>query len=97
MSTLIATAACESDYREVAEKVSKMTGLSISHTTAWSVTQSVGERVREREKVQASKAKKNEVIGQIESKILIEEQDGIWLNLQGKDRYSLVVIPGIDR
>lgn len=86
VSTVIATAACESDYREVAEKVSEMSGLKISHTTAWSVTQAVGARVREREEGLAAKAKKDEGTGQIESKVLFEEQDGIWLNLQGKDR-----------
>jgi hypothetical protein len=86
VSTVIATAACESDYREVANKVSEMSGLKISHTTAWSVTQAVGARVRDREEELAGKAKKAEGVGQIESKVLFEEQDGIWLNLQGKDR-----------
>jgi hypothetical protein len=84
VSTVIATAACESDYREVANKVSEMSGLKISHTTAWSVTQAVGARVRDREEELAGKAKKAEGVGQIESKVLFEEQDGIWLNLQEK-------------
>ena len=86
VSSLIATAACESDYREVAEKISETSGLKISHTTAWSVTQAVGSRVLGYEEQLAEKAVQNKGTGQLESKVLFEEQDGVWLSLQGKAR-----------
>jgi hypothetical protein len=89
VSTLIATSACESDYREVSEKVSTLSGLSISHTTAWSVTQAVGARVLEHGEELATRAKNNAGTGQIESNILFEELDGVWLKLQGESRKRL--------
>lgn len=49
LSELVATAACESTYRETARQVSELTGQTISHQTAWSITQEVGTRVRMRE------------------------------------------------
>jgi hypothetical protein len=39
LSEMVATAACESTYRETARQVSELTGQTISHQTAWSITQ----------------------------------------------------------
>ncbi len=50
------------------------------------ITQETGDRVRAREDVLVKKAQQNEGTGELESKILYEEADGIWLKLQGKDR-----------
>jgi hypothetical protein len=86
LSELVATAACESTYRETARQVSELTGQTISHQTAWSITQEVGTRVRMREEELAEQAQHNTGPGKLESKILYEEADGIWLKLQGKDR-----------
>ena len=86
MSEYIVKASCESSYRNAAEAVSSMTGQRVSHTAAWSVVQSLGEKVNEQEKAQARLASQHKGIGTIESKVLFEEQDGIWLKLQGKSR-----------
>lgn len=86
LSELVATAACESTYRETARQVSELTGQTISHQTAWTITQETGGRVRTREEALAKQAQQNEGTGELESKILYEEADGIWLKLQGKDR-----------
>ena len=86
LSELVATAACESTYRESARQISELTGQTISHQTAWAITQETGDRVRAREEALANKAQQNEGTGELESKILYEEADGIWLKLQGKDR-----------
>ena len=86
LSELVSTAACESTYRETARQVSELTGQTISHQTAWAITQEAGERVREREDKLAEQARHNKGSGKLESKLLYEEADGIWLKLQGRDR-----------
>jgi hypothetical protein len=86
LSEMVATAACESTYRETARQVSELTGQTISHQTAWSITQEAGGRIRAREETLAAQAQQNKGTGNLESKILYEEADGIWLKLQGKDR-----------
>lgn len=86
MSEYIVKASCESSYRNAAETVSKMTGQRISHTAAWCVVQALGEKVDERESVQAKIATQHQGNGKLKSKVLFEEQDGIWLKLQGESR-----------
>jgi hypothetical protein len=85
----IAEASCELSYRKTAQTVSELTGQSISHTGAWNVVQSLGSKVDEHERQAAARAKKNEGTGTVETKLLFEEQDGIYLTLQGKDRKKL--------
>lgn len=65
-------------YRENAKNISDLTGQQISHGGAWCVVQSLGEKIVEKEKA--------ETCGKKEVKILFEEADGVWLNMQGKDR-----------
>lgn len=86
LSELVATAACESTYRETARQASELTGQTISHQTAWTITQEAGGRVRAREEVLAKQARHSKGIGRLKSRILYEEADGIWLKLQGRDR-----------
>ncbi len=86
LSEYIVNASCENSYRNAARTVTELTGQSISHTAAWNVVQELGERVDEQEKIQAKEADSFQGKGQIESKVLFEEQDGIWLKLQGKSR-----------
>ena len=83
---MIVQACCASPYREAARAVSEMTGQSISHMAAWSVVQVLGGQVNEQEKEAAARAAKSESAGKLETKVLFEEQDGITLSLQGKDR-----------
>jgi len=86
LSEQIAEAACAGTYRRAAQSVSEMTGQAISHTAAWNVVQELGNRIDAQEKAAASLATQSKGIGQLESKVLFEEQDGIWLHLQGKSR-----------
>ena len=88
LSEMVSTAACESAYRETARQVSELTGQTISHQTAWSITQEAGSRIRAREETLAAQARQNKGTGKLESKLLYEEADGIWLKLQGRDRKS---------
>ena len=83
---LVASSVCESTYRACARQVTELSGISISAQGAWNIVQKLGERneeINERntELVNASQSK-----GTIETKILYEENDGIWLKLQGKSR-----------
>ena len=86
LSELVATAACESTYRETARQIRDLTGQTMSHQTAWAITQEAGGRALALEKGLAEAASHNKGTGELESKILYEEADGIWLKLQGKDR-----------
>lgn len=86
LSEQIVQASCESSYRSAARAVSEMTGQTISHTTAWSVVQSLGERIDTQEQEAAKLAQDSKGEGKLERKLLFEEQDGIWLKLQGKAR-----------
>ena len=82
----IASAVCEMPYRKAATEISALTGQCISHTAAWNVVQQLGERIDEIEESNADKASLNKGVGEIESKLLFEEMDGIYLHLQGKAR-----------
>ncbi|NLB80860.1 MAG: ISLre2 family transposase [Clostridiaceae bacterium] len=86
LSEQIAEAVCAGSYRHAAQSISDMTGQRISHTAAWGVAQQLGARVDAQEQTSAVLATQNKGCGEIESKVLFEEQDGIWLHLQGKSR-----------
>jgi hypothetical protein len=86
LSEQISEAVCAGSYRWAAQSVSEMTGQTISHQAAWNVIQALGGRVDNHEKVAAALAAMNKGIGAQEAEVLFEEQDGIWLHLQGKSR-----------
>ena len=83
---LIAQSCCDGAYRSAARAVSEMTGQTISHTAAWNVVQELGERIDDQERYGAALAAENKGEGTLETAVLFEEQDGVRLNLQGKDR-----------
>lgn len=66
-------------YRESAKNISELTGQQISHGGAWNVVQALGEKVLEKEEKSQEQGKK-------EVKVLFEEADGVWINMQRKDR-----------
>ncbi len=80
--------AVDESYRKTADKVSSMTNQSISHTGAWNIVQTVGEKIAEKEKKEIKLNKEGKLEGKKETKVLFEEMDGIWINMQGKDRKS---------
>jgi len=86
LSEQIIQASCEGSYRGAARSVSEMTGQPISHTAAWNVVQTLGERIDAQEQRASKLAADNESYGTLETRVLFEEQDGIWLCLQGKSR-----------
>lgn len=82
----IAECASVCSYRETAANVSSMTGQSISHGGIWNVIQELGEKLSEIEKSDAQLAKSSVGRGDVNTQILFEEADGVWINMQGKDR-----------
>lgn len=82
----IANAICETTYRGAAQMLSETSGLTLSPQGVWDVVQKLGAyRGEQVERLsELAKAKKSE--GCIETKLLYEEDDGVWLPLQGKDR-----------
>lgn len=86
LSEEITRACCDNSYRNAARSVSSLTGQTLSHTAAWNLVQNLGERVEAKEQEEAILAAKNQSTGKLETKLLFEEQDGIWLKMQGKSR-----------
>ncbi len=66
--------------------MSEMTGQTISAMGVWNVIQALGERVCEEESELTEEYKRGNVKGKKEVPVLFEEADGVYINLQGKDR-----------
>jgi hypothetical protein len=82
----IVLACCDNSYRSGARSVSELTGQTVSHTAAWNVVQNIGSTIGVGEEEAAGRAKKSRSVGTLETKVLFEEMDGIWLHLQGESR-----------
>ena len=82
----IVEAVTQLSYRATADDVSSMTGQTISHGGAWNLVQALGEKICLEEEVLVSDMKKDVLKGEIETEILFEEMDGVYINMQGKDR-----------
>jgi hypothetical protein len=76
----------EMSYRECANKVTEMTGQSISPMGVWNVIQALGEEIIEEEKELIQNHKAGKIQGEEIAPILFEEADGVYVFLQGKDR-----------
>ena len=83
---IAAKAVCETTYRGAAKLISEATGQSISAQGVWNIIQKIGARRGEQIEQQADTAARHMGTGAVESPILYEENDGVWLNLQGKSR-----------
>lgn len=86
LAQIIADTATQMSYRQTAEKITRMTGIYISHGGVWEVIQALGERVRGEEKMLVQAVKTDALKGDIETKVLFEEMDGVYLSIQGRDR-----------
>ncbi|HHT50882.1 MAG TPA: ISLre2 family transposase [Eubacteriaceae bacterium] len=75
-----------SSFRNSAKNITDTTGQSISHGGVWNLVQSVGEKVKEIEDKHVECLAQGHAQGEKETKILFEEADGVWINMQGKDR-----------
>ena len=72
----------EMSYRETAEKITDMTGQSISAMGVWNVIQALGEKVYEDEQKLVKAHKAGQLKGDKEAPVLFEETDGVYVRLQ---------------
>lgn len=86
MAELLVSGITEMSYRECAAKASRMTGQTISAMGVWNVIQALGAKVCEAEKELTEAYKAGKVQGSKDVPVLFEEADGVYINLQGKDR-----------
>ena len=77
---------CETTYRGTARAISEMTGMSISHQAVHNMIRKLGESQAVAIEKHTALAQSSQGLGTIETPILYEENDGIWLKLQGKSR-----------
>lgn len=78
----------EMSYRQCAEKVSAMTGQSISAMGVWNVIQALGESVHDEDEALIKAHKDGSLHGEIESSVLFEEMDGVHIRLQREQQDS---------
>jgi len=82
--------ATNESYRKTATNISTMTGQTMSHTAAWNIVQAFGKKLEEEEKKQIeanNKRNSDEIKKDCRGvRVLFVEADGIYLNMQGKDR-----------
>ena len=86
MAQLLVKGITELSYRECASQVSEMTGQTISAMGVWNVIQALGEKVCGEEAELTVEYRKGDVKGEKEAPVLFEEADGVYINLQGKDK-----------
>lgn len=82
----IADNASISSYRNTAKNITELTGQRISHGGAWNIIQTLGEAIKEEEDEYTRLLEEDKIIGTKETKVLFEEADGVYINIQGKDR-----------
>lgn len=82
----IAENASISSYRNTAKNITDLTGQSISHGGAWNIIQTLGETIKKEEDEYKKALESGKIIGKKETKVLFEEADGVYINIQGKDR-----------
>lgn len=74
-------------YRDTAKILEETTGVQLSFETIRNVVLEVGKKIEDREKRLVELKKKEQLVqGEKEVVALFEEADGLFINLQGKDR-----------
>ncbi len=86
LASMIVNSVSVCSFRETSKKISKMTGQTISHGGAWNIVQEFGERISKQDKKNEELLSRGCFKGDIEIPVLFEEADGVWINMQGKDR-----------
>ena len=85
--TVMEVAVNSPSYRKAEENIDAMTNCPISHEGIRDKVIEIGDKIGKKEKEEVFFMKKNQLVkGLKEIAALFEEADGIWINLQGKDR-----------
>jgi uncharacterized membrane protein len=86
LAETIAENASVTSFRNTSKNITELTGQSISHAGAWKVVQSLGAKLEQEEKRQIEAKAQGILHPEKEVKVLFEEADGVYINIQGKDR-----------
>lgn len=78
----IAEATIDMPFRKAAETISSNTGQTISSRGVWNVTQQIGKAVQAEEEQLVREMKSEQTRGEIESGVIFQEADGVYLNIQ---------------
>ena len=73
-------------YRKTSENIEKLCNQKVSHTAVWDIVQKLGSRIEAKEERKVALNKNGKLDGGKEVDVLFQEQDGIWINMQGEDR-----------
>lgn len=82
----IMTNISELSFRKTAKNIKTMCNQEISAQGVWNVVQTTGEKIKELEDRKIELNDKGVLNGNVEIPVLFQEQDGVWLYIQGKDR-----------
>ena len=84
---VVETVPITDSYRKAEEVIDTTTNTSLSHEKIRSMIVKIGDKIANKEKEERKLLDKNQLIaGLKEITALFEEVDGLWINLQGKDR-----------
>ena len=78
----IADAAMDMSFRKAAKNISENTGQSISSHGVWNAVQQIGSVIQAEEEQMLVEMKAEQPRGDIESKIIFQEADGVYLKMQ---------------
>lgn len=88
---VIETVPVTDSYRKAEQVIDTITNTSISHEKIRKIVLKIGDRITNKEKEEIKLYEKNQLIaGLKEITALFEETDGLWINLQGKDRQKRI-------
>lgn len=82
----ILTNVTEVSFRKTSDNIKSMCNQEISHQGVWNIVQNVGEKIKEIEDRKIELNDKGVLKGEKEVPVLFQEQDGVWLYIQGKER-----------
>lgn len=84
---VIETVPVTDSYRKSEKVIEETTNTTLSHEKIRNIVVKIGEKITNKEKEERKLFDKNQLIaGLKEVTALFEEADGLWINLQGKDR-----------
>ena len=81
-----AALACVTSYRNAAEIITSHCAVSVSAMGVWNIVQALGNKESQRVERYAELAEQSAGTGTLAAPVLYEENDGVWLKLQGEDR-----------
>lgn len=76
----------EVSYRKTSENLKVLSNQDLSHQAVWNVVQTIGEKISDLENRKIELNEKGLLKGKEEPPVLFQEQDGVWISIQGKDR-----------